>query len=60
MTEQGEEAVKAAHRAREAAQAAFLAEVRSAREAGASIAQLMEWTGYSRRTVFYLLKEDTK
>jgi hypothetical protein len=55
-----EQAVRAALKAREAAQAAFLAEVRQARDAGATIAELQEWTGYSRRTIFYMLKENTK
>jgi hypothetical protein len=52
-----QEAVKAAMQAREAAQAAFRAELRAARKNGATIAELQEWTGYSRRMVFYLLKD---
>lgn len=32
------------------------AELREAQEAGATVAQMVEWTGYSRRTIFYLLK----
>jgi hypothetical protein len=32
-------------------------ELREARKNGATIAELQEWTGYSRRTVFYLLKD---
>jgi hypothetical protein len=34
--------------------------LREAHEAGATAAQLVEWTGYSRRTIFYMLKENTK
>jgi len=34
--------------------------LRDAQHEGASVAQLMDWTGYSRRTIFYLLKENTK
>jgi hypothetical protein len=33
------------------------AQVREAKKAGATIHQLMEWTGYSRRMIFYMLKE---
>lgn len=32
-------------------------ELREAHNAGATVAQLMEWTGYSRRTIFYMLKD---
>jgi hypothetical protein len=35
-------------------------ELRQAQDAGATIAELQEWTGYSRRTIFYMLKENTK
>jgi hypothetical protein len=34
------------------------AELREAQAAGATVAQLMEWTGYSRRAVFYMLKSE--
>jgi hypothetical protein len=40
--------------------AALPADLKKAQKAGATVAQLMEWTGYSRRTIFYLLKENTK
>jgi hypothetical protein len=33
--------------------------LREARKAGATIQQLMDWTGYSRRTIFYMLKEQS-
>jgi hypothetical protein len=33
-------------------------ELREAQKAGATIQQLMEWTGYSRRMIFYMLKEN--
>jgi hypothetical protein len=32
-------------------------ELREAHKQGATAAQLVEWTGYSRRTIFYMLKE---
>lgn len=47
-------------RRREAEVAELKAELprylRQAQKAGATIAELQEWTGYSRRQVFYLLK----
>jgi hypothetical protein len=36
------------------------AQVREAKKAGATIQQLMEWTGYSRRMIFYMLKENER
>jgi predicted mannosyl-3-phosphoglycerate phosphatase (HAD superfamily) len=32
-------------------------ELRKAHKQGATAAELVEWTGYSRRTIFYMLKE---
>lgn len=32
-------------------------ELQTAQQEGATIAQLMEWSGYSRRSVFNLLKQ---
>lgn len=32
-------------------------ELKQARKAGATIQQLIEWTGYSRRTIYYMLEE---
>ena len=48
-----------AHKVRslEAEKLELRAEVREAHKAGATVAQLMEWTGYSRRTIFYMLKD---
>jgi hypothetical protein len=37
--------------------AALPKDLQAAQKAGASIADLMEWTQYSRSTIFYLLKE---
>jgi hypothetical protein len=34
--------------------------LREAQKAGATAKDLIEWTGYSRRTIFYMLKENTK
>jgi hypothetical protein len=56
MAPMNEEIVRSALEAREAAHANFLASIKEARDAGATIQQLMDWTGYSRRTIFYLLK----
>jgi hypothetical protein len=55
---------KAAER-REAARKALERETNDLRESlrlahkvdGHTIAELVEWTGYSRRTIFYMLKE---
>lgn len=43
--------------AAEEARAKLPAQLKNAQKAGASVAQLQDWTGYSRRTIFYLLKE---
>lgn len=32
-------------------------ELREARKAGATVQELQKWTGWSRRTIFYMLKE---
>jgi hypothetical protein len=51
-------------RRREAEVAELKAELprylREAQKAGATAKDLIEWTGYSRRTIFYMLKENTK
>jgi hypothetical protein len=48
-------AVQTAEAALSAARDALRLEVRQAQKDGATIAELQEWTGYSRRTIFYLL-----
>lgn len=44
-------------RSLEAERLELRAEIRQAKKAGATVKQLMEWTGYSRRTIFYMLKD---
>lgn len=44
-------------RSLEAERLELRAEIRQAKQAGATVQQLMEWTGYSRRTIFYYLKD---
>ena len=34
--------------------------IKSAKQAGATVQQLMDWTGYSRRMIFYMLSEEQK
>lgn len=43
-------------RALEAERATLAMELQQAQKDGASTVQLVEWTGMSRRTVFYMLK----
>jgi hypothetical protein len=50
-------AVQTAEAALTAARETLRGELRQAYKSGATIAELQEWTGYSRRTVFYLLKD---
>jgi hypothetical protein len=45
--------VHAADHAREA----LKVQLREAHKAGATVQVLQDWTGYSRRTIFYMLKE---
>lgn len=49
-------AVQTAEAALEAARTTLRGELRQAQKDGATIAELQEWTGYSRRMIFYLLK----
>lgn len=46
-------------RSLEAERATLAAELQQAQQAGATTAQLVDWTGMSRRTVFYMLKRAT-
>ena len=35
-------------------------QIRQAHKAGVSVSELVSWTGYSRRMIFYMLKENER
>lgn len=47
-------------RSLEAQRLGLIEEIREAHKAGATIRQLQDWTGYSRRSIYYMLSEDKK
>ena len=54
--------VKRAQRIREveAEKLELAQEIREAHKAGATIRQLQDWTGYSRRSIYYMLEEKNR